>query len=179
MGRPRSILAVLAAVVLAAAAGAGGAAGCGRAEDSSGAKRTPRPPAPPRVDLPADLRIAVTIDGVPAQAVDAGLLGQLAPDFVDTERRAWRVRRLVPALGGPGAAVEAVGGNGISVRFEATSGEGLEPVLFLTRRGEVVVAMVDPAKPFPEFHGQGGRLGRPGDPLPHVGRVTELRVVTH
>lgn len=153
-------------------------AGCGRAEDSSGAKRSPRPPAPPRVEVPADLRIVVTIDGAAAQAVDASLLGQLAPDFVDTDRRAWRLRRLVPSLGGPEAAVEAVGRQGISMRFAGSAADGLEPVLFLTRRGEVMVAMVDPAKPFPDFHGQGGRLGRPGDPLPHLGGVSELRVVT-
>lgn len=156
------------------------AAGCGRAEDASGAKRTPRPPAPPRVEIPAALRIAVTIDGTPAQAIDVTLLGQLAPDFADTDRRAWRLIRLVPALGGPGAAVEAVGPAGISMRFASTgSTDGLEPVLFLTRRGEVVVTMVDPTHPFPDYHGQGGRLGRPGDPLPHLGKVTELRVVTH
>ena len=156
------------------------AAGCGRAEDASGAKRTPRPPAPPKVEIPATLQIAVTIDGTPAQAIDATLLGQLAPDFVDADRRAWRLRRLVPALGGPNAAVEAVGHAGISVRFASTGpSDALEPVLFLTRRGEVVVTMVDPTHPFPDYHGQGGRLGRPGDPLPHLGRVTELRVVTH
>lgn len=164
---------VVAAVVACALA----LVGCGRAEDSSGAKRSPRPPAPPRVEIPASLTIPVTIDAVAGQAIDAALLEQLAPDFVDSERRAWRLRRLVPALGGPGAAVEAVGRAGVSVRFAAT-GDGLEPVLLLTRRGDVVVSMVDPAKPFPDFHGQGGRLGRPGDPLPHLGRVAELRVVT-
>lgn len=152
-------------------------AGCSRAEDSSGAKRSPRPPAPPRVEVPAALRIDVTVDGVAAQPVDAALLGQLAPDFADTERRAWRLQRLVPSLAGPGAAVEAVGRPGVGVRFASTA-DGLEPVLFLTRRGDVMVAMVNPVKPFPDFHGQGGRLGRPGDPLPHLGGVTALRVVT-
>ena len=166
--------AVVVAIAAALIAGA-----CGRAEDSSSAKRSPRPPAPPRVEVPAALRIPVSIDGVAAAPIDATLLGQLAPDFADEERRAWRLRRLVPALAAPTAAVEAVGAAGISVRFAGeVASEHLEPVLFLTRRGDVVVTMVDPARPFPDFHGQGGRLGRPGDPMPHLGRVSELRVIT-
>jgi hypothetical protein len=171
--RPRSAAAralLTCALALAAAA-------CGRAEDSSSAKRSPRPPAPPRVEIPADLRIPVTIDGAPSTTVDAALLGQLPPDFVDDERRAWRLRRLVPALASPSAAVEAVGKAGVGVRYGGGDGE-LEPVLMLTRRGDVVVAAVDPARPFPDYHGQGGRLGRPGDPMPHVGKITVLRVVT-
>ena len=168
--RARPLVRLLTALVVVA--------GCGRAEDSSGAKRSPRPPAPPTVRVPDNLRIAVTIDGGPAAAIDAALLGQLAPDFADVERRAWRLVRLVPALAQPGAAVEAVGKRGVSVRFAGAATGGLEPVLFLTRRGDVMVAMLDPARPFPDFHGQGGRLGRPGDPLPHLGDVAELRVVT-
>ena len=153
------------------------AAGCGRAEDASGAKRTPRPPAPPKVEIPATLQIAVTIDGTPAQAIDATLLGQLAPDFIDADRRAWRLRRLVPALGGPNAAVEAVGHAGISVRFASTGpSDALEPVLFLTRRGDVAVSLLDPGNPFPDYHGQGGRLRRGGDPMPKLTPVVGLSV---
>lgn len=173
MRRPAPLRSLAARALLALAV----VAGCGRAEDSSTAKRSPRPPAPPRVEIPADLRIPVTIDGAPSTAVDAALLGQLPPDFVDEERRAWRLRRLVPALASPSAAVEAVGKAGVGVRYGAGD-HGLEPVLMLTRRGDVVVAAVDPAKPFPDYHGQGGRLGRPGDPMPHVGKIVELRVVT-
>jgi hypothetical protein len=155
------------------------AGGCGRAEESSAAKRSPRPPAPPRVDIPRDLHIDVTVDGAPGQAVDAALLGQLAPDFADSERRAWRLRRLLPALAMTSATVEAVSKAGVTVRYAATGEGGLEPALLLTRRGELVVAAVDPLHPFPDYHGQGGRLGRPGDPMPHVGRIVLLRVVTH
>lgn len=164
----RSAIAIVAALTLA---------GCGRAEDSTAAKRSPRPPAPPRVEIPADLHIPVTIDGQPSSAIDAVVLGQLAPDFADSERRAWRLRRLVPALAGGSASVEAVG-KAVTVRYAATADGGLEPAILLTRRGEVVVAAVDPTHPFPDYHGQGGRLGRPGDPMPHVGRVLELRVTT-
>lgn len=163
-------LCALAAVALALA-------GCGRGEDAVNAKRSPRPPAPPRVEVPAELRIAVVVDGQPSSPIAAATLEQLAPDFADSERRAWKLDRLVPALAGAGASVEAVGKAGISVRFAAAA-DGKVPVVFLTRRGEVVVTVVDPAQPFPEYHGQGGRLGRPGDPVPHVGRVVELRVAT-
>jgi hypothetical protein len=51
-------------------------------------------------------------------------------------------------------------------------------VLFLTRRGEVMVAAVDPKDPFPRYHGQGGRLRRGGDPMPRVAPVARL-AVTH
>ena len=154
------------------------ALGCGRAEDSSAAKRSPRPPAPPRVEVPAALHIPVTVDGAPSTAIDVALLEQLAPDFADDERRAWRLRRLVPALAQAGAAVEAVGKAGVTVRYAGTAEGGLEPALLLTRRGEIVIAAVDPQHPFPDYHGQGGRLGRPGDPMPHVGKLVELRVIT-
>lgn len=154
------------------------ASGCGRAEDSSAAKRSPRLPAPPKVEIPADLHLPVTIDGEPSSAIDAVVLGQLAPDFSDSERRAWRLSRLVPALAGPSASVEAVGKAGVTVKYAATAEGGLEPALLLTRRGEVVIGAVDPTHPFPDYHGQGGRLGRPGDPMPHVGKVVALRVTT-
>jgi hypothetical protein len=49
-------------------------------------------------------------------------------------------------------------------------------VLYLTRRGEMAAAVIDSADPFPDYHGQGGRLRRPGDPLPRVLPVSELRI---
>jgi len=49
-------------------------------------------------------------------------------------------------------------------------------VLFLTRRGEVIVSMIDPKDPFPRYHGQGGRLQRAGDSWPRVVRVQRLEI---
>ena len=67
----------------------------------------------------------------------------------------------MPEAGG-GSAVEAAGAEGVAVKFAQPTPEGLEPVLYLTRRGDIVVAAVDPKDPFPKYHGQGGRLHRAG-----------------
>jgi len=64
------------------------------------------------------------------------------------------------------------------VKFGRPTAEGLEPVLFLTRRGEVIVSALDPKQPFPRYHGQGGRLHRAGDSLPRVAPVARL-AITH
>ena len=51
-------------------------------------------------------------------------------------------------------------------------------MLFLTRRGEVIVSTIDPKDPFPRFHGQGGRLHRAGDSYPQVRPVARLEITT-
>lgn len=152
---------------------------CSRAEDERGGKRTPVAPPPAEVDIPRDVSIAVTVDGAARPAIDSKALAAHAPDFKDEDRRAWKLTGLVPELDHAGASIEARGKNGVSVRLERpTAAGGLEPVLFLTRRGELVATMLDPAQPFPDYHGQGGRLRRPGDSMPHVSPVLELIVVT-
>lgn len=152
---------------------------CSRAEDERGGKRMPVAPPPVEVDIPHDVSIAVTVDGAARPAIDSKVLATHAPDFKDEDRRAWKLTGLVPELDHAGASIEARGKNGVSVRLErpATPG-GLEPVLFLTRRGELVATMLDPSQPFPDYHGQGGRLRRPGDSMPHVSPVLELAVRT-
>lgn len=152
-------------------------AACSRAENESAGRRTPVAPPPVEVDVPKDLRIELTVDGVARPPIDAKTLSARAPDFRDEERRAWKLVTLVPELGRVGASVEARGKQGVSVRLERQAETGaLEPVLFLTRRGELVATMVDPAHPFPDYHGQGGRLRRPGDTMPHVSPVLALLV---
>lgn len=153
------------------------AAACSRAGEESRTKRSPSPPPPSDVDVPAGLRIPVVIEGVDAPPIDAARLAALPPDFADADRRAWRLTTVVPAFDRPGRAIYA-DGDGLSLRLERpATPTALAPVLFLTRRGDVVVTLLDPATPFPDFHGQGGRLRRPGDPQPHVSPVTALRVV--
>jgi hypothetical protein len=153
--------------------------GCSRAEEESSGKRTPVRPPPVEVDIPRDLSIAVTVDGVARPALDSKMLAARPPDFKDEDRRAWKLTGLVPELDHAGASIEARGKNGVSVRLERpTAPGGLEPVLFLTRRGDLVATMLDPAQPFPDYHGQGGRLRRPGDSMPHVSPVLELAVRT-
>ena len=155
------------------------AAGCAKASEEQKGKRVPMGPPPPgEVAIPAALSIPVTVDGAAAPAITAQSLSTTKPDFEDAERRAWKLTTLVPALDQPGAVVEAHSPTGISVRLERPAdAKSLQPVLFLTRRGDVVVSAVDPANPFPDYHGQGGRLRRPGDPLPRLSPVSSLAVV--
>lgn len=154
-------------------------AGCSRAENESGTKRTPVAPPPADVSVPSDLRIPVTVDGAARDPITAATLGARAPDYQDADRRAWRLVGLLPELAQSGASVEARGNQGVTVRMDMPPGTaGPQPVLFLTRRGELVATLIDPAEPFPNYHGQGGRLRRPGDTMPHVSPVLELAVVT-
>ena len=152
---------------------------CSRAENESAGKRTPVAPPPAEVDIPSDLKIDVSVDGATRPSLDARTLAARPPDFKDDDRRAWKLTGLLPELDRVGASIEARGKNGVSVRLERPSAPGaLEPVLFLTRRGEMVATMLDPAQPFPDYHGQGGRLRRPGDTMPHVSPVLALAVRT-
>lgn len=127
--------------------------------------------------VPTDVSIAVAVDGADHAPITSATLAATKPDFVDPERRAWRIATLVPEATA-GSQVEAAGPTGVAVKFATPTPDGLEPVLFLTRRGEVIVAAVDPKDPFPKFHGQGGRLHRAGDTMPRVTPVARL-AITH
>jgi hypothetical protein len=166
-------------LVAAAAAAVIAAAACAKAGDESDVKRTPVAPPPETVPVPADLRIEVTLDGAPVEPLTAATLNAATPDFVDEDRRAWKLGTLLPALAKPGASVEAVGRDGVGVRMPRGDTPGAaEPVLMLTRRGDMVATAVTPDDPFPDFHGEGGRLRRPGDPRPRVSPIIALRVST-
>jgi hypothetical protein len=153
-------------------------AGCSRASDSADAKRSPK--APPAVSgvVPAGWHVDVEIDGANAPPIDAPRLDATKPDFADEEHRAWRVATLVGAAAArPGAIIAAVGDAGTAVEMRSgTAPNDPTPVLSLNRRGEVVVEVISPDDPFPDFHGKGGRLNRPGDPQPRVAAPTKLRV---
>jgi hypothetical protein len=153
------------------------AAACSKASDESEAKRSPVAPPPEEVEIPAGLSIPVEVDGAPGQPITAARLEALTPDFHDEDRRAWRLTRVLGDAFAADTVVEAVGPENVSItmRRPETDGEP-QPVLFLTRRGDVVVAVVDPNRPFPGYHGQGGRLKRPGDPRPRLSPVQRLRV---
>ncbi|HTM19764.1 MAG TPA: hypothetical protein VL172_04630 [Kofleriaceae bacterium] len=154
------------------------AAACSRAGAESEAKRSPRTPPPQSVAVPADLRIEVEVDGKPAAPITAAQLQGLAPDFADGERSAWKLSALLgAAFERPGAVAEALSADGEGVLLHQPSAAGgPAPVLYLTRRGVLVAAMVDPDKPFPAYHGQGGQLQRPGDKRPRLSGVVRLRV---
>lgn len=152
-------------------------AACSRAdEEQAGARRSPSLPPPPTAELPAGIDIPVTLDGAPAEALTTARLAALPPDFADADRRAWRLTRVLPGFAA-GATVDAISREDVAVAMKAPSSEAdLQPVLFVTRRGDVVATLLDPADPFPDFHGQGGRLRRPGDTTPRVSPVVRLQV---
>jgi hypothetical protein len=151
---------------------------CSRASDEGGAKKWQEAPPPTQVAVPVGLSIAVQVDGADKPPITSDVLKTTKPDFVDDDHRAWKIPTLVGEAAAAGAVVEAGSPNGVAVKFEHPTHEGLEPVLFLTRRGEVIVAAVDPKDPFPKYHGQGSRLRRPGDTMPRVAPVTKLAITT-
>ena len=151
---------------------------CSRASDEGSAKKWQEAPPPKEVAVPSGLSIAVTVDGADKSAITSDVLTKTKPDYVDEDHRAWRIPTLVSEAAPAGVTIEASSPSGVAVKFAHPTPEGLEPVLFLTRRGEVIVAAIDPKDPFPRYHGQGSRLRRPGDTMPRVQPVTKLAVVT-
>lgn len=150
-------------------------AACSKTNDESSAGKWQAGPPPAKQEVPADLVIRVEVDGVPKPAITRQTLDATKPDFVDVEHRIWLVPTLVPDAV-PGAMVEATAPSGMSIKLAHPSPDGFEPALFLSRRGEVKVAAIDPKEPFPKWHGQGGRVHRAGDALPHVGPVAKLAI---
>jgi hypothetical protein len=168
---------VAAAAALSILAGVGWQAGaCSRASDEGEAKQWQTPPPGRDPQPPGSLHIEIKIDGTAKPPITAALLQTTRPDFTDDDRSAWLIQTLVPEARSNGATVEAVSPQGVSVKFARPTPEGLEPVLFLTRRGEVIVSALDPKEPFPRYHGQGGRLHRAGDSLPRVAPVARLEI---
>ena len=165
-------------VVLFALAIAGLAGGCQKASDATQAKRMPQPPPAREISVPDGLHIDVVLGDKPAPAIDAARLRAATPDFVDSDRRAWKLATLV---GGAAAGTEFVISGAPSaglVLTQPASATEPQPVLMLNRRGDLVATMVAPKAPFPPFHGAGGRLGRPGDITPHIPGVVRI-VVAH
>lgn len=152
------------------------ASACSRASNEGEAKQWQEAPPPKEVSVPAGLSIAVSVDGAERAAITSEVLVKTKPDFVDSDHRAWRIPTLVPDASPTGALVEAATPSGVAVKFSHPTPEGLEPVLFLTRRGDVIVTAVDPKDPFPRYHGQGSRLKRPGDSMPRVNPVAKIAI---
>jgi hypothetical protein len=169
--------AVLVAIAVVAAA-------CQKASDATQAKRMPQPPpsasAARDVDVPDGLRIDVVVGGKPAPAIDAARLRATKPDFADNERRAWKLQTLLGAEVVPPGTELVVSGapsTGLVMKQPDAAAEP-QPVLMLNRRGDVIATALSPNAPFPAFHGEGGRLRRPGDTTPHLFGVTRV-VVAH
>jgi hypothetical protein len=128
----------------------------------------------PTVGIPSDLQIPVEIDGQRALDIDAKLLSGRAPDFADGDRSAWRLDTLIPGTSRQGTEFVAEASNGVSVAFRARP--TLVPVLLLNRRGEIQVQAMDPKTPFPRYHGEGERLGRPPREVAHVADLARISV---
>ncbi|HEX7841863.1 MAG TPA: hypothetical protein VF469_30545 [Kofleriaceae bacterium] len=151
---------------------------CSRASQEGEAKQWATPPPGKDIAIPVDLHIAVTSDGGALPEITSERLQHARPDFADDDHKAWLIPTLVPEAGPAGTSIEAMSGTGVSVTFAHPTADGREPVLFLTRRGDVIVGALDPRDPFPRYHGQGGRLRRAGDPMPRVSPVARL-AITH
>lgn len=153
-------------------------AACKSQSDQNESKRMPKPPPPASAEAPAQLHIDVDCKGKPCDPIDAAKLASTKPDFADGEHRAWRVETLV-GLAGPhdGVVIAVTGDKGVTITLTTPkTDKDPVPVLVVTRRGEVIAAMVERDDPFPAYHGHGGRLGRRGDPLPRITGVTKIAV---
>ena len=157
-------------------------AGCSRDQPNQG-KRLPKLGVPP-VTADSALNIAVVVAGQPKGPITAATLAATKPDWADGPRRAWRFETLLVAVGalapgglGAGTQISVTGSHGVTVDFAlVTPASPLVPVIVYSQRGEVVAQFVDPAEPFPAFHGEGGHLGRSPSPTPRVAGVSKLEV---
>lgn len=122
------------------------------------------PPEEGPAAIPRDLEILVELDGQPLPAIDAASL-RVAPDVEDEHRMAWRLQKLVPQLGdAKQLVVEKKDGQRVVLPLGDNGPDPAEIALLLNRKGEVVIASLDPRNPFPAFHGRGGNRGRaPGE----------------
>jgi hypothetical protein len=149
---------------------------CSKSSDEAQTKQWQEPAPPKNVTVPEGVSIAVDVDGAAKPAITSDTLKSVKPDFVDPEHHAWLIGSLVPDAAAAGTVVEASAPSGVSVKLAHPTPDGFEPVLFLTRRGELTARAIDPKDPFPKWEGQGGRVHRPGDSLPHLGPVAKLAI---
>jgi hypothetical protein len=108
-------LAVLAAIFAGA---------CSKASTEGEAKQWPKTEPAKDVPIPPSLTIAVTVDGAAKGPITAETLRGAKPDFIDEERKAWRIATLV-ADAGPAGFVEASSPAGVTVKFPHPTPEGL------------------------------------------------------
>src|SRR4051812_22933060 len=156
------------------------AIGCTKASESSDAKRMPKPPPGPIADGSHEVRVDVEIDGIAQPAIDAAKLAATPPDFKDDDHRAWRIGTLLGANAArPRTAITVTGAKDVAVTMKNPSAPSDPiPVFSVNRRGEAIAELVSPDQPFPAYHGQGGRLSRPGDPMPRIVGVTKIAIAT-
>jgi hypothetical protein len=151
--------------------------GCSKSEPNNEGKRLPQLPPPPSDGLPSTISIAVAVDGQARPAITAETLAATQPDWSDAQRKAWRIAKLVGVEPTAQVTFAVTGTRGVMIEMPAESADHkLVPALLLSQRGAIVAEFIDPDAPFPAFHGEGGRLGRPPDPTPRVSNVTKIEV---
>jgi hypothetical protein len=134
--------------------------GCGSSSEPAGA-------------MPQGLSVPVERDGRVLASIDQPLLDRTKPDYVDGDRKAWRLTSLLGAGSIDGRLVEVEDAEGVRTALsgptDLTSGRDL--VLTVNRAGALRMALTSGEDVFAAFHGRGGNRGRAGDPT----RVREVR----
>ena len=143
------------------------------------ARRMPKPPPPEQGTQTQIGSVAVSVDGELQAAINGATLDALPADYTSDDRRAWRFSTLLgERTREPGRVIAVTGEKGLVLELPMPSAaDAAEPVLVVSRRGDVMAAMVEPGEPFPAYHGRGGRLGRRGDPLPRIAGVTKIELL--
>ena len=131
-------------------------------------------------EVPADLKIQVQVDGREVQALDSARLKSLPPDHQHEARRVWLLTSVLPAESkGKIRRVEVEDTKGVRVEFGMPKAdENRAPALVASRRGKVTLAMIDPKKPFAEYHGQGNQQGWNKDNLIRLGDLRRIAAFT-
>lgn len=152
------------------------AVACGKSEPANEGKRMPAPP-PTKREIPAEVKIAIVVDGTAKEPITQAVLAATPPEWSDKDgRKAWRIAKLVGVEEALDRTFAVTGSaNHITIELPSKSdANALVPALSLSQRGTLVVEFVDPADPFPRFHGEGGRLGRSPESEPRVAGVTRI-----
>ncbi len=117
-------------------------------------------PQPERANVPADLLIQVEVNGRELPPISASTLAA-PPDVRDEHRTAWKLDRFVGEISAARKlVVEQADGQRVVIPLGNTDSAAPNIALILNRKGEVLVAALDPEDPFPAFHGRGGNRGR-------------------
>lgn len=129
--------------------------------------------------VPEGVRVRVEVDGHEDAPITSEGLRAAAPTYHDADHRAWRLTAVLPAgVVKAGMQLEVEERSGRRTLFARLGEEtGGEPVLMVNRKGQVLIALVEPDNPFPAFHGRGGNRGQSAR-ANRIRGVTTLRLIS-